>query len=187
MEAGRTRPLIICDPHRPIAGDRGGVKAGGRTQICEGPLATVGQHPRKRQTRSEKRRRWTEIQTKTRLAEEHPAVERRATPDRGEEARTCPRRFAILPQCRLMRLSVIQTGETHLRLQPCSCRSSSSSLLLAFSGEGLPVHSPQAAGALQPTRVPAATRFHVALGGNETSSSAISERLRGVEVLPCHG
>lgn len=57
------------------------------------------------------------------------------------------------------------------------CRSSGCNLLLAFSGEGLPVHSLQTAGALQPTSVPAAARFHGDLRGSETLSSAIWVKL----------
>lgn len=142
-------PVIVRSPE-------GKIKAGGRAQIYHGPMAmeAVKQHPRERSKRSEKRRLWTEIQTKTRCS-----VQTRSPPWRGEprvwEAKSSPRRVGILPQFRLMRLSVIPKRPSRQERCICGssrvaagagCRSSSSNLLLAFSGEGLPVHRLQAAG-----------------------------------------
>lgn len=143
----RPLPFIAWDLHRPITG-RENQSRRTHPNLPRSDGDGSKQHPRKRSKRSEKRRLWTEIQTKTRCSVQTRSPFWRGEP-RAWEAKTSPRRVGVLPPFRLMRLSVIPKRSSRQERCICGssrvaagagCRSSSSNLLLAFSGEGLPVH-----------------------------------------------
>lgn len=147
METGRLRPLplMIRDLDRPE------IQAGKHSKIYAGPLEMGAAQSSIREEDKNVQKRGD---FGLRFKPERGAVNKRERCS-GEEKyarrrqKTTPRRIVILPQTRLMRLSVIPKRSSRQQTRICGsrrvaagsgCRSSSRSLLQACSGEGLPVH-----------------------------------------------